>query len=210
MTYASALSLPDFGPVATWYGTMRFQETGAGLAVTDLEEDGVVEIAVGQPSGHPTPDEVGTVYLLSGTAATGSISDRALLEFRSPGWTLAGTDVKFGALVPEVPVALLTCGGGYGRDPAKVYAFDPATRGIVGEEAALRILKGPAASFGWRLASWDLDLDGQEDLVVAAGSGIDYFLGPWVSAATDDDRDGRWGRTRRSRTSGHGSRRWGT
>jgi hypothetical protein len=190
--FVEALSL-DGGVIGTWYGEDPWDLTGVSLAVTDLEGDGLAEVAIGDPNRQPSDAYRGAVHLLSGLpSGDQNVWDEALFTFHSPEHVRVGGGVQFADILVEAPPVLLASGPGMLPDwPGCVYALDPSLRGNITDIEATRTLCGEPG-LGTRVATWDGDLDGQLDLLTSTQAGIGWFRGPWETDITEDDVDVSW------------------
>jgi hypothetical protein len=189
LTGIHVFSLPELALVGAWRGEGD-EAVGSSVAASDIDGDGLVEVAIGSIFG----DGTGSVSLVRGTPdGTEQLLQADDLVFYADEFAAsAGADVLFASLGPDPEqIDLIVSGDGDTYVQGAVWALDPDAQGSLGESDALRTIRG-ARPFGAQIAALDLDLDGLLDLASAMSDGIGWFRGPWVVDLAEGDRDGVW------------------
>jgi hypothetical protein len=170
--------------------------TGARVAGTDLDQDGMEEVAVGATS-EATSDYRGVVYLLSGVpAGDPEITDIASLRFHGHIDEWLGTGLAFLSL-DETGIPLLIAGGAGSLGPVAggaVYGIDPMLQGELGPEDAVWEISGDPG-FGGAVVGWDGDGDGIDDLVTRGENNTVVRFASPLSATVSADAETVWSTT---------------
>ena len=149
-------------------------QTGIGMAMGDLDGDGLDDLLVGDIWDGEYDVYAGSAWWLSGP-----ISGAVSLDDVAAG-KISATEYRqnLGAELLAVPdmdgngtAELIITAVGEDDYAGAVYVFDGAPSGEVGLESADGVLRGDAAgaSFGEALAWGDLDGDGLPELIVGGG-----------------------------------------
>jgi hypothetical protein len=187
-TGVHVFSLPGLAPVGAWRGEGD-DAVGSSVAASDIDGDGLVEVAVGSIFG----DGTGSVSLVRGNpnGTEQLLQSDDLVFYPDEFAASAGADVLFAALGPDSDfVELIVSGDGDTFVEGAVWALDPTTQGPVGE-SDVRAIRG-TRPFGAQVEALDLDGDGRLDLASAMSDGIGWFAGPWEGDLEEGDRDGVW------------------
>jgi hypothetical protein len=195
----TAVALPTMETMGSWSTKTFVDATGYSVAVTDLDQDGVPEVAIGAPNRQPGQDITGSVFLVSGVPQADLRANvEADLTFSSADDVRAGLSVAFADLLEGGGAQLLASGSGQvgqvPEDGGAVYVIDPALRGQLYDDDASVIIRG-APGVGQSVNAWDADRDGSTDLVASLpySAGVGWFAGPLARGElSDGDASGSW------------------
>jgi hypothetical protein len=151
---------------------------GISLGQGDIDDDGVVELAIGAFAANTSATDAGVVWLVE-TSSSGSLGSQPGVYSVTDGSWL-GIDVELGDVDGDGVEDLLTGAMGEDSGAGAAYLFLGPLEGIVSAEDADARLGGGEAwtQAGKQVALGDLDGDGRQDLAIAAPDGDRVSLIP--------------------------------
>ncbi|MFZ5479414.1 MAG: FG-GAP repeat domain-containing protein, partial [Myxococcota bacterium] len=163
----------------TLLGVDPGERAGSALALADFDGDGALDALVGAELASPGRLATGAVYVMAGlgTGTSDLSTADATLETTDTGSSIG--DVVTAGDYDGDGVADVAVGDWWGGARAgRVYLLHGPFAGALSVASADATLEGETAdaAAGWALATGDLDLDGADDLVVAA-YGDDVYRG---------------------------------